>query len=172
MEFVLAKIYLIVVFAILLITAAFLIIQIRLRQNLENTLAEIQLQSNDISNSYEDQFKLGQIYLRKKIYNKAIQEFRLCFKNWEKNDRLGLASLFNTLGFTYYQLEEYEIASYYYKIALRLTPDYITCLTNLAYIYQTQNDIKELKKVFDQITKYDPTNKKIQELKVFIDKRI
>ncbi|MEM1282064.1 MAG: hypothetical protein AAGG81_00780, partial [Chlamydiota bacterium] len=117
MEFILAKIYLVIIFTILVISALFLIIQIQLRQNLEKALLNLQSQPENKRKSPENQFKLGQIYLRKKNYNKAIQEFRSSFKNWNINDKLGLASLLNTVGFTYYQLKEYEIAMYYYKIA-------------------------------------------------------
>ena len=144
MENLLAKIYLAVVFFILLLSTFFLVYQIRVTQQLENKLEKFRSKKGIEKNTYENIFKLGQLYLRKKIYNKAIEEFRVCFREWDKNDTLGIASLFNTLGFTYYQLKEYDIAIYYYKIALALTPDYVTSLTNLAYLYQSQNNLLKI----------------------------
>ena len=117
-------------------------------------------------------FKLGQLYLRKKIYNKAIEEFRACFKTWDKNDKLGIASLFNTLGFTYYQLKEYDIAVYYYKIALTVTPDYVTSLTNLAYLYQSQNQTSELQSVYSKLILFEPDSKKTRDIQEYLAKRI
>ena len=167
MSFLLAKIYLLVIFVVLLVISTFLVTQIRLRQDLEKNLTKLQS-----IKTYQNNFKLGQIYLRKNIYNKAIQEFRLSFKNWDKEDRLGLASLFNTLGFTYYKLKEYEIAIYYYGIALQLTPDYITCLINVTYLYQTQNQISSLEESLNKVDQYDPTNKRVDELKLFLNRRL
>jgi len=167
MNFLLAKLYLFIICTILIISSIFLITQIILKQKLEKTLVKLQS-----TKYFKNNFKLGQIYLRKNIYNKAIDEFRLSFQNWEKEDRLGLASLFNTLGFTYYKLKEYEIATYYYKIAIQLTPDYLTCLINLAYIYQIQNRLTKLQNILNQIYKYDPNNKKIKELQNYLNKRL
>ena len=70
MELVLAKIYLVFVFGILLTLSAFLISWIQLRQNLEKRLFFIQKIQD---NSYINKFKLGQLYLRKNLYKKAIE---------------------------------------------------------------------------------------------------
>ena len=169
METILAKLYIGLVFIILLIITIFLIVQIQLKQNLEKNLTGFQSQIN--KKSYESQFKLGQIYLRKKIYNKAIAEFRECFSIWDKNDRLGLASLLNTLGFTYFNLKQYEIAKYYYKIALSLTPDYFISLTNLAYLYQSQGQIDELDDVYKKLKKLDSNNPKTLEIRNYLNGR-
>ena len=84
---------------------------------------------------------------------------------------MGIASLFNTLGFTYYQLKEYEIAVYYYKIALTLTPDYITSLTNLAYLYQNQNKISEVENIYKKLILFGLETEKMQEIKYFLSRR-
>tara|TARA_B100000768_G_scaffold115424_1_gene106831 strand:+ start:106 stop:636 length:531 start_codon:yes stop_codon:yes gene_type:complete len=171
MEDFLAKIYLAIVFLILLLSVVFLGYQIRVTQQFETNLENFRSKKITEKNSYENIFKLGQLYLRKKIYNKAIEEFRLCFREWDKNDTLGIASLFNTLGFTYYQLKEYDIAVYYYKIALTLTPDYVTSLTNLAYLYQSQNKISEVKNIYTKLLVFDPSSKKTQEINEYLLKR-
>ena len=171
MEDLLAKIYLAIVFFILLVSTLFLGYQIRVTQQLEKNLEEFRSKRSIEKNTYENIFKLGQLYLRKKIYNKAIEEFRVCFREWDKNDTLGIASLFNTLGFTYYQLKEYEIAVYYYKIALTLTPDYITSLTNLAYLYQNQNKISEVENIYKKLILFGLETEKMQEIKYFLSRR-
>ena len=172
MDDILAKFYLAVVFGILLLSALFLGYQLRLTQQLENNLDKFRSKKIAKNSSYENLFKLGQLYLRKKIYNKAIEEFRACFRKWDKNDKLGIASLFNTLGFTYYQLKEHEIAVYYYKIALMVTPDYVTSLTNLAYLYQNQNQVSELQSVYKKLLEFEPQGKKTHEIKDYLAKRV
>nr|YP_003002277.1 conserved hypothetical plastid protein Ycf37 [Aureoumbra lagunensis]ACS36989.1 conserved hypothetical plastid protein Ycf37 [Aureoumbra lagunensis] len=172
MELILAKLYLILVFSVLVLITIFLAFQINLKQNLEKKLTTLKQQTNQNADAYESQFKLGQIYLRKKLYSKAIKEFRECFTKWDKNDRLGLASLLNTLGFTYYQLKEFNIAAYYYKTALTLAPDYFTSLSNLAYLYQQQGQLQELNNIYQQMFKLAPDNKKTQELREYLEKRL
>ena len=72
MEDFLAKVYLSLVFGILFISALFLGYQISLTQKLETNLDTFRSKKTSEKNSYENLFKLGQLYLRKKIYNKAI----------------------------------------------------------------------------------------------------
>jgi len=172
MEDLLAKIYLAIVFFILLVSTLFLGYQIKVTQQLEKNLEKFRFKRSIEKNTYENIFKLGQLYLRKKIYNKAIEEFRVCFREWDKNDTLGIASLFNTLGFTYYQLKEYDIAIYYYKIALALTPDYVTSLTNLAYLYQSQNKISQVENIYKKLILFDSGTQKTQEIRDYLSKRI
>lgn len=172
MELILAKLYLILVFSVLVLITVFLGFQIQLKQKLERNLTDLRQQTTQNTDSYESQFKLGQIYLRKKLYSKAIEEFRECFTKWDKNDRLGLASLLNTLGFTYYQLKEFNIAVYYYKTALTLAPDYFTSLSNLAYLYQQQGQLQELNETYKQMVVFAPNNKKTEELRDYLEKRL
>ena len=172
MEILLAKLYLILVFIILLIITIAILLQIQLKQNLEKNFTRVQLQVREKEKSYEDQFKLGQIYLRKKTYNKAILEFRECFENWNKDDRIGLASLLNTLGFTYYKLKQYNIAIYYYKMALSITPDYFRSLTNLAYLYQSRGKLEKLNDIYNELKKLDPNNPKTIEIEAYLNVRL
>ena len=169
MELVLAKIYLVFVFGILLTLSAFLISWIQLRQNLEKRLFFIQKIQD---NSYINKFKLGQLYLRKNLYKKAIEEFRNCFNLWDKNDRLGMSSLFNTIGYTYFLLSEFELAIYYYTIALEIAPDNIICLENLFYLYKVQNNIEKVNLVAQRILEFDTKYSKSSEIKEVLEKMI
>ena len=79
----------------------------------------------------------------KKIYDKAINLFRKALKYWDENDKIGLGSLYNTLGFTYFKLKQYEEAIYYYSQAIKLLPDYTLALTNLGLVYENKQMYKE-----------------------------
>ena len=52
------------------------------------SLLEKRLQQNKTSS--DNFYKLGQIYLSKKIYEKAISLFRKALKYWDLNDKIGL----------------------------------------------------------------------------------
>jgi tetratricopeptide (TPR) repeat protein len=152
MENILAKLYLLLVFLILFGSALFLALQIQLTQKLEKNVNIFRSKKNSKSESYKNSFKLGQIYLRKKIYTQAIEEFRACLIQCDRNDRLAIASLLNTLGFTYNQLGEYNLALQYYSTALLLEPGYITCQNNVAYVYAnrlTRQSFFDWEKVFE-----------------------
>lgn len=172
MEVALAKFYLDLVFVILLIISLVLVFQIKLKQNLEKDLVSLNSGISPNHLIYELKFKKGQIFLRKKIYNEAITEFCCCFNTWDKNDRLGLASLLNTLGFMYFTLKEYNTANYYYRTCLLLTPNYLTNIINLAYVYQKQGYMNNLKVTYQELVKIAPTNKKTLELGAYLNKRL
>ena len=72
MEDFLAKFYLAIVFGVLLVSALFLGYQIQLTQQLENNLDKFRTKKTSEKDSYQNLFKLGQLYLRKKIYNLSL----------------------------------------------------------------------------------------------------
>jgi tetratricopeptide (TPR) repeat protein len=121
------------------------------------SLLEKRLQQNKTSSDYS--YKLGQLYLGKKLYDKAISLFRNSLNYWDLNDKIGLGSLYNTLGFTYFKLKQYEHAVYYYTQAIKLLPDYTLALTNLGLVYESQRNYKEAFKVYKNTLSYDNKNK-------------
>nr|QWK41779.1 hypothetical protein [Protohalopteris sp.] len=128
--------YSIVLFLILLIISSYVIQQVNNTQKAEKKIMVLQknIQSNRFS--YQDNYKLGQLYLKKKLFSKAILLFREALKTWDFNDKIGLGSLYNTIGFTYFKLKQYDFAIYYYQIAIKILPDYALALKNLAYTYE------------------------------------
>ena len=156
MENILAKLYLLLVFLILFGSALFLALQIHLTQKLAKNVNIFRSKKNSENESYQISFKLGQIYLRRGNYTQAIEEFRACLIECDRNDRLAIVSLLNTLGFTYNQLCEYDLALQYYSTALLLEPGYITCQNNLAYLYRnrlTRQCFFDWEKVFEESTR-------------------
>jgi tetratricopeptide (TPR) repeat protein len=121
------------------------------------SILETRLQTNE--RSADNFYKLGQIYLRKKIYDKAIGLFRQSLKYWDVNDKIGLGSLYNTLGFTYFKLKEYEEAIYYYTQAIKMLPDYTLALTNLGLVYENKQMYQEAYKTYSKVLKYERENK-------------
>ena len=151
-------IYSTALFFFLSLISFFLIKQIVNTQKLEKKIFELQkiVKKNDVY--YQSFYKLGQLYLKKKLFSKAILLFRKTLKTWDPNDKIGLGSLYNTLGFTYFTLQEYSLAIYYYEIAVEILPDYTLALTNLGYAYEKRNFISESFNCYKQALFYDPEN--------------
>jgi tetratricopeptide (TPR) repeat protein len=138
----LSKIYLILVFVILLYFAVLLGTQIQQTQKLNKTLKSLKAEQNTVGPLYKKAFQIGNLYFQKGMYNEAIEEYSYCLEIWEKNDRIGIAFLLNRLVLTYSLLKEDSIALYYCKNALSVTPYSIQSLLNLNRLY----DLVKLKK--------------------------
>lgn len=152
-------IYAIILFFILFFISFYLIQQVNNTQKIERKILLLQntIQKNNFF--YQDTYRLGQLYLKKKIFSKAIVFFRKALKSWDLNDTIGLGSLYNTIGFTYFKLKQYDFAIYYYKIALQILPDYVLALKNIAYTYEKIKLYDEAYKSYKKILIWDPNNK-------------
>ena len=156
-------IYLSVLLIILLLIVSFIGIQLILNFEINSSIKKLTKKQQEKTISLDDSFKLGQLYLTKKMYDKAIEIFRLVLKSWNVEDVLGLGSLYNTIGFTYFTLNEYDFAIYYYEQALKLLPEYIIALNNLAFVYEKQNLKKKAKEIYLNVLKIDPSNRLAKE---------
>jgi tetratricopeptide (TPR) repeat protein len=132
---------------------------LKMTQAVEKRISILETRLQTDERSADNFYKLGQIYLRKKIYDKAINLFRQSLKYWDENDKIGLGSLYNTLGFTYFKLKEYDQAIYYYTQAIKLLPDYTLALTNLGLVYENKQMYKEASKAYFDVLRYEDENK-------------
>nr|QWK43626.1 hypothetical protein [Desmarestia aculeata] len=151
-------IYSITLFFILFIISFYLIKQIVNTQKVEKKIIDLQDSIKTDKASYEIFYKLGQLYLKKKLFYKAILLFRRALKTWNTNDKIALGSLYNTIGFTYFELKQYDLAIYYYKIAIKIIPDYTLALTNLAYAYEKMNLYSEAYDCYKTTLVWNPKN--------------
>ncbi|CAM9095549.1 unnamed protein product [Choristocarpus tenellus] len=172
MNFFFPLIYSIILFLILIIIGFYTIQQIINIQKTENQIINLRKKIQNNQNNYENNYKLGKLYLKKKIFNKAILFFRQSLKNWNLNDKISLSSLYNILGFTYFNLKQYNFAIYYYKISLQLLPDYILALNNLGFVYEKINLFEEAFNCYETILKYDKINKVALSRKTYITQKL
>ena len=133
--------YSIALFFFLSLISYYILKQIINTQKLEKKIFSLQELVKKDTPSYEDCYQLGQLYLRKKLFLKAIVIFRKALKLWDPNDKIGLGNLYNAIGFTFFNLEEYNYAIYYYQIALKIIPDHTLALVNLGYCFEKINSI-------------------------------
>nr|YP_009420269.1 conserved hypothetical protein 37 [Cryptomonas curvata]ASO75757.1 conserved hypothetical protein 37 [Cryptomonas curvata] len=167
MNSLLPTLYLILLFTALCIILTLLVRQIAKKKDIENELSELQKTVRLGTATPLDYYSLGVIYLSKKLFDEAILQFSNALKGWDKYDRDGLANLYNTIGFTYFESEQFDVSIYYYKEAIAINPQYTTALNNLAYSYEKKKMFQDAIEVYSTVLSYDPSNKIANE-KFFI----
>jgi tetratricopeptide (TPR) repeat protein len=158
MENLLPLTYLLILLIILSILSFFLIQEILTKRNLEKNLYEIQKRVRTDRANCEDYYLLGTLYLSKKLFDQAIIQFRYALKVWDMTDKDGLANLYNTIGFTYFESEQYDLAIYYYKEALKNLQTYTTAWNNLGYAYEKKKLFSEALESYLAVLSYDERN--------------
>ena len=92
----------------------------------------------------------------------------------KNEDFEGISNLYNTIGFTYAQTEQYELAIYYYKEALKNDDNYTVALNNLGYAYEKEKMINEALGTYIKVIEIEKNNEtalsRIQILKRRIPK--
>nr|BDA98240.1 hypothetical protein [Rhodomonas sp. NIES-1006] len=151
-------VYLSVLLIVLLILALLLFQQIFQKRKVEEALSELQLKVRSNNANGEDYYLLGTIYLSKKLFDQAIIQFRYALQMWDKNDTEGIANLYNTVGFTYSESSQYDLAIYYYNEAIKNLSNYTTALNNLGYVYEKKGDFSEAIKTYQSVVSYDQSN--------------
>ena len=96
---------------------------------------------------YKAYYNLGCIFLKKKAYPEAIENFKLALK-YNKN-----ASIYYNLAYSQIELENYKDAKKNLIKALQLEPLNKDCLYNLIYCYKKLNKEKQAKKVLDSLNR-------------------
>jgi tetratricopeptide (TPR) repeat protein len=158
MENLLPLTYLLILLTILSSLAFFLIKEILKKRNLENNLYDLQKKVRENKATGLDHYLLGTLYLSKKLFDQAIIQFRYALQNWDNNDSPGLANLYNTIGFTYFESDQYELAIYYYKEAIKSVAEYTTAWNNLGYAYEKRKMLSEALASYKSVLSYDDAN--------------
>lgn len=154
---------------IILCLIAFLIQEIQKSRFLDLEITRLRKKIYQEKATEKDYYNLANIYIKKKLYSQAQQEFLKILEN--KNlDKSQLALIYNSLGYIYSEQEQYESAIEYYKKALSYIPDFILARVNLARIFELKNLKIEAINMYEEILIFDPKNefakRKLQLLKI------
>nr|BDA97863.1 photosystem I assembly protein Ycf37 [Chroomonas collegionis] len=158
MENILPLIYLLILLSLLGSLAFFLGQEIIKKRAIESKLYNLQKKVREDQATYQDYYLLGTLYLSKKLFDQAIVQFRYSLKLWDSTDNEGLANLYNTIGFTYFESEQYDLAIYYYKEAIKKFKTYTTAWNNLGYAYEKKKMNSEALNVYEKVLDYDSEN--------------
>jgi tetratricopeptide (TPR) repeat protein len=171
MNTLLPTIYLLILFVSLCMLLVFLFIQILRKKEIEIELSQLQKKNRSGSATPSEQYSLGVIYLSKKLFDQAIVQFSSALKNWDRLDTEGLATLYNTIGFTYFESGQYDVSIYYYKEAINLNSNYSIALNNLAYSYEKKKMLQEAIRTYSKVLTFDENNKTASEKLLSLQKR-
>ena len=171
MNTLLPTVYLLILFALLCTLLIFLFIQILRKKETETELSELQKKNRSGNSTPSDQYSLGVIYLSKKLFDQAILQFSNALKNWDRSDTEGMAILYNTIGFTYFESGQYDVSIYYYKEAINLNSNYTVALNNLAYSYEKKKMLQEAISTYSKVLIFDEGNKIANEKLLALQKR-
>lgn len=138
--------------------AVFVIIQIFRTRRFEGQFSRLQKKLKQEKGTAKDYYELGSMYLDKKLYVQAINLFQKALKSEEELDPENKALIYNALGFAYYSQEQYELAIRNYKDAIKLAPQYVIALNNLANIYEKKQMTAKALETYEETLKYEPQN--------------
>jgi tetratricopeptide (TPR) repeat protein len=171
MSSILPIVYLLILFICLVVLLLFLSKQILKKKELEKELSELQKKLRSGIATPKDYYSIGVIYLSKKLFDEAILQFSKALKNWDKEDIEGLSNLYNTIGFTYFESEQFDVSIYYYKEAIALRPNYIVALNNLAYAYEKKKMLQDAIEVYSKVLILDEENETANEKLIILNGR-
>ena len=158
MDNVVPLLYLSILLLSLVLISIFIGRQIIERKQIEDNLSVLQNKiRNNLANA-EDYYELGSIYLSNKLFDQAILQFRYALQIWKNEDLEGISNLYNTIGFTYAETEQYDLAIYYYQEALKNDDNYTVALNNLGYAYEKQKMISEAITTYKKVITKEPNN--------------
>jgi tetratricopeptide (TPR) repeat protein len=85
---------------------------------------------------------------------KLLQQ-ALKFKDVEDENR---ALIYNAMGYAYFAQEQYDLAIRQYKEAIKLFPEYVIGLNNLANAYAQKKLLAQAIDTYEKALEYDPEN--------------
>lgn len=109
----------------------------------------------EVDYSFNELFVLLKILVNKKLWFKSI-------KLLERQKGLvkeNMHQYFNSMGFIYYNMKQYNLAQLYYLKAVNFKKDYLVALQNLAKVYDKQKKYVLAISTYESILLYDKDNK-------------
>ncbi|WP_208677246.1 tetratricopeptide repeat protein [Synechococcus elongatus] len=164
--------YLFALIGLLGTAAWFVFRQVLKTRRTEVDFSRLQQQLSQSRGSAEDHYRLGSIFLEKKLYAPAIAQFQLALKDKELTDPAGLALIHNALGYAYAAQEQYDLAIRQYKEALEQQPDYVTALNNLGFAYEKKQLLSQAIATYESVLSLEPGNRTAQRRSQSLQQRV
>jgi len=124
----------------------------------ESSMSRLRKKLSKEKGTAQEYYELASIYSEKKVFSQAIGLFQKALKAAQEEGEENTAPIYNGLGYTYFAQEQYDLAIRQYKEALKLKPEYVTALNNLAHAYEKKNLNAQALEVYEQALKIDANN--------------
>ncbi|MDJ0844243.1 tetratricopeptide repeat protein [Crocosphaera sp.] len=152
--------------------AIFLLFQIIKTRRTENRFYKLQEKLQKEKGTAQEYYELASLYLDKKLYVQAVNLLQKGFKTGEKIDAENKALMYNALGFAYFSQEQVDLAIRNYKDAIKLYPEYVIALNNLANAYEKKQMIPKAVETYEETLKLDENNKIAKRRAELLRKRL
>lgn len=138
--------------------AIFVLFQIVRTRRFEGRFSRLQKKLKEQKGTAQEYYELGSMFLDKKLYVQAINLLQKSLKSEDDIAPENKALIYNALGFSYFAQEQYELAIRNYKEAIKLYPQYVIALNNLANIYEKKQMTAKALETYEETLKHEPQN--------------
>ncbi|EAZ90895.1 tetratricopeptide repeat protein [Crocosphaera chwakensis] len=152
--------------------AIFILLQIIKTRRTENRFYKLQEKLQKEKGTAQEYYELASLYLDKKLYVQAVNLLQKGFKIGEKIEPENKALMYNALGFAYFSQEQVDLAIRNYKDAIKIYPDYVIALNNLANAYEKKQMIAQAVETYEKTLEIDENNKVANRRAELLKKRL
>jgi len=168
MDSLLAIAYLTTLVTILGVLGWLVLRQIYKNRQLEAVITDLQPKLQKAKGEPEEYYRLGSVYLSKKLYVKAISEFEKSLKSGGED----MAEVHNALGYAYFSQQQFDLAIRKYKEAIALQPEYVVAINNLGHVYEKKKLIPQALEAYQQALAIAPDNETAKRRAESLIKRV
>ena len=151
-------VYLSLLLTLLGVVALLILRQVFKTRRIEQTLNRLQAKLTKSKGTAQEYFELGSLLLDKKLYTQASLYLQQSLKALQEDETDNAILIYNALGFVYFSQEQYDLAIRNYKEALKIDPNYVTALNNLANSYEKKQLTQQALETYEKALEIDPKN--------------
>ncbi|MEL6350601.1 MAG: tetratricopeptide repeat protein [Cyanobacteria bacterium J06627_28] len=151
-------VYLGILLALLSVATFFVIRQVWVTRRTETTLSDLQTKLTKEKGSALEYYELGSLLLDKKLYAQALNYLKKALKELDEDEAENAVLVHNALGYTYFAQEQFDLAIRQYNEALKIRPDYVTALNNLAHSYERKQLMPQALEAYEKSLATEPSN--------------
>ena len=151
-------VYLSLLLTLLGVVALLILRQVFKTRRIEQTLNRLQAKLTKSKGTAQEYFELGSLLLDKKLYTQASLYLQQSLKALEEDETDNATLIYNALGFIYFAQEQYDLAIRNYKEALKIDPNYVIALNNLANSYEKKQLTQQALEMYQKVLEIEPKN--------------
>ena len=165
-------VYISILLIILTSAAVLILVQIVKTRKIETDFNRLQKKLKQEKGTAREYYELGSLYLKKKLFVQSISLFQKALKSSEETEPENLALIYSALASAYFFQEQYDLAIRQCKEALKLYPEYVVALNNLAKTYEKKQLTAQALETYEEALKYDPNNPTAKKRAESLRKRV